>query len=364
MKTSEKKPSIYFIVATPLGILPSQRFRFEHYLPYLDENGVKYKISHYFSMKTRDVLYKKANVWGKVMAIMPGYLKRFGDLFRLIPYNYVYIHREVAPVGPPVFEWIIAKILRKKIVYDFDDAIWVPTMSEHNKKFRFTRSFSKIGKICKWSYVVTVGNKFLADYASQFSKKNVQVIPTVVNTETTHGQLQEQGISKPAIGWTGSFTTLVYLNKVLPVLQRLQNKIDFTFYVIADQDPALPLKNYQFIKWKRDTETEDLLRFHIGLMPLTDDVISRGKCGFKAIQYMALGIPPVVSPVGVNTEIVQDGVNGYICEGENEWEERLEKLLTDENLRKNIGIAARRKIEQQYSVYSTRDMFLDVFKKK
>ena len=361
MKTPRKKTSIYFIVATPLGILPSQRFRFEHYLPYLGEQGIKYKISHYFSMKTRDVLYKKRNYMGKVMAILPGYAKRFADLFKMIPYNYVYIHREVAPVGPPIYEWIISKVLRKKIVYDFDDAIWLPTMSEHNKKFRFIRSFTKIGKICKWSYLVTVGNRFLGDYAGKFSN-NVQVIPTVVNTDTIHGELQNQDTNRPAVGWTGSFTTLVYLNKILPVLQRLQERIDFTFYVIADQDPKLPLKNYQFIRWKRDTETEDLLRFHIGLMPLTDDVISRGKCGFKAIQYMALGIPPLVSPVGVNTDIVQDDKNGYICDQENEWEEKLEKLLLQAELRQRIGAAARKKIEQHYSVYSTKDLFLSIFK--
>jgi glycosyltransferase involved in cell wall biosynthesis len=360
MKTSGKKTSIYFIVATPLGALPSQRFRFEHYLPFLNEKGIKYRISPYFTLAKRNVLYNKSKIIGKISVILRGYGKRFLDLFRLIPYKYVYIHREVTPVGPPLFEWIIAKILRKKIVYDFDDAIWVPTMSEHNRKFKFVRSFSKIGKICKWSYMVTVGNKFLGEYAGQFNK-NVKVIPTVVNTETVHGQLQDQDTTTPAIGWTGSFTTLVYLNKVLPVLQRLQERIDFTFYVIADKDPALPLKNYRFIPWRLETETEDLLKFHIGLMPLTDDIISRGKCGFKAIQYMALGIPAVVSPVGVNTDIVEDAVSGFVCEEEKEWEEKLELLLKDKELREKIGMAARKKIEQYYSVYSTKDIFLSIF---
>lgn len=360
MKTSGKRVSIYFITATAVGILPSQRFRFEHYLPFLEGKGIKYRISPYFSMRKRNVLHSKSNVVGKVMVILRGYSKRFLDLFRVIPYNYVYVHREAAPVGPPVFEWIIAKILRKKIIYDFDDAIWVPTMSENNKKFRFVRSFSKIGKICKWAHIVTVGNDFLGDYARQFSK-NVLVIRTVVNTETVHGKLQDQDTTQPAIGWTGSLTTLVYLNKVLPVLQRLQEKINFTFYVIADKDPELPLKNYQFIRWSRESETDDLLRFHIGLMPLTDDIISQGKCGFKAIQYMALGIPAVVSPVGVNTVIVEDNVDGFICEEEKEWEERLEMLLLDTSMRKKIGAAARTKIEQHYSVYSTKDLFLSLF---
>jgi glycosyltransferase involved in cell wall biosynthesis len=355
-----KKPRIYFITAAPLGVSPSQRFRFEHYLPYLDEKGYRYKVSPYLSMKNRDVLYKSPSVMRKVMAVIRGYTRRIRDVFRVIPYDYVYIHREATPVGPPIFEWIFARLLRKKVVYDFDDAIWVPTMSEHNRKFRFARSFSKIGRICRWAWLVTVGNKFLAQYASQFNK-NVKVIPTVVNTETVHGTLQDHDTGKPQVGWTGSFTTLPYLDMVIPVLKRLQERYDFTFVVIADRDPKPDLKNYLFVPWSSKTETEDLLRFHIGLMPLTDTEISRGKCGFKAIQYMALGIPPVVSPVGVNTEIVQHRVNGFVCGTESEWEDALAGLLNDVALRKQIGREARKKIEDHYSIHSTKDLFLANF---
>ncbi len=358
---TKKKPRIYFIAAAPIGYSPGQRFRFEHFLPYLTEKGYDFHLSAYLSKTNRDVLYKSPSILKKLLAITSGTIKRIGDLFRILNYDYVYIYREAAPVGPPIFEWLVAKMLRKKIVYDFDDAIWVPTMSEHNRKFKFVRSFTKIGRICKWSKLVTVGNKYLANYARQFNS-NVRVIPTVVNTETVHSTLQNQDTDTPQIGWTGSFTTLVYLDGILPVLQRLQEKFDFTFIVIANRDPQLPLKNYQFIPWRKETETEDLLRFHIGLMPLTDTEISKGKCGFKAIQYMALGIPAVVSPVGVNSEIIEDGVNGFICSSEEEWEKVLERLLTDKSLRSKIGVEARKKIEADYSVLSSRDLFLQNFK--
>jgi glycosyltransferase involved in cell wall biosynthesis len=157
------------------------------------------------------------------------------------------------------------------------------------------------------SYKVSVGNSFLADYARKYNRNTV-IIPTVVNTDTVHGRLQDQSTSKPVIGWTGTFSTLKYLDIILPSLQRLQDKFDFVFIVIANKDPKLPLKNYRFIAWNKETESEDLLKLHIGLMPLYDDDLSRGKCGFKAIQYMALGIPAVVSPVGVNTAIVDNGL--------------------------------------------------------
>lgn len=290
------------------------------------------------------------------MAIAGGYFRRTIDLFRVFRYDYIYIHRWAATAGPPVFEWIIAKLIRKKIIYDFDDAIWVHE-SAYNKKYLAVKFLGKVAKICRWAHVVTVGNAYLKEFADQYSR-NVLIIPTVVNTETIHGKLQEQDCPHPAVGWTGSFSTLLYLEMILPVLQRLQEKIDFTFFVIADKDPQLALKNYQFINWNTVTETEDLLRFHIGLMPLTDDAITRGKCGFKAIQYMALGIPAVVSPVGVNSLIVDDGINGFICTTEQEWEEKISRLLHDSSLRASFGKQARKKIEDNYSVKSSSDLFL------
>lgn len=352
--------SIYFIVAAPVGISPSQRFRFEHYLDTLRQNNFRYKVSPYFSEKGRKALYSSSNILGKVLAIVKGYGRRIIDLFRILNYRFVYIHREAAPVGPPIFEWIVAKVFRKKLIYDFDDSIWVPAMSEYNKKFLSIRYFSKVAKICKWSHKVSVGNPYLKEFGDKYSN-NVYVVPTVVNTETIHGSLQIQDTDKPAIGWTGSFSTLMYLDLVLPALQKLQEEVDFTFYVIADKDPALPLRNYKFIPWNKETETEDLLQFHVGLMPLTDDEITRGKCGFKAIQYMALGMPAIVSPVGVNTEIVSEGQDGFICNDINEWKARIRLLLLDTPLRKKMGIAARKKIEAQYSVKAVEALFLSMF---
>jgi glycosyltransferase involved in cell wall biosynthesis len=189
----------------------------------------------------------------------------------------------------------------------------------------------------------------------------VVIIPTVVNTETVHNGIQEQRTDHPAVGWTGSFSTLPYLDITLPVLKELQEQIDFEFVVIADKDPQLSLKRYRFIRWSRQSEMADLLQFHIGIMPLHDDEISRGKCGFKAIQYMSLGIPAVVSPVGVNTKIVQDGVNGFVCATNDEWKRRLGELLRDPALRERMGLAAHASIEKNYSVKATGRIFLDLF---
>lgn len=352
--------SIYFTVPAPPGLSPGQRFRFEQYLTLLQKQNIRYHISNFYSLAGWKTLYTHGNKMKKVWVVLLGMGKRFLDLFRMGTYRYVYIYREAAPIGPPVFEWIIAKLLGKKIIYDFDDAIWVPVMSEYNKTVSHFKSFGKVAKICRWSYKISVGNRYLSDFARK-NNSRVFVVPTVVNTETAHNRLQNQQTDQPAIGWTGTFSTLPYLDIILPVLKALQEIHDFTFIVIADKDPVLPLKKYRFIKWTREKEVDDLLNFHIGLMPLFDDEISRGKCGFKAIQYMSLGIPAVVSPVGVNAEIVDDKVNGFVCETEEDWKNKLEKLLTDPALRKEMGTIARKKIEERYSVKNTEGLFLALF---
>lgn len=165
----------------------------------------------------------------------------------------------------------------------------------------------------------------------------------------------------PVIGWTGTHSTIKYLDILLPVIRRLEREFTFRFMVIADKDPRLSLKSYEFRQWNKDREIEDLLEFNIGVMPLSDDPWAKGKCGFKALQYMALGIPAVVSPVGVNALIVEGGVGGYICNSEESWYGSLKKLLTQEDLRNEMGLKARKKVESFYSVESNKKNFLSLF---
>lgn len=348
------------MVPAPAGISPAQRFRFEHYLPMLERYGFSYKISSFYTMKSWKQLYQHGKPLKKAYIVLRGFLKRVLDIFRTIPYDYVFIQREAAPIGPPVIEFILRFLFRKKIIYDFDDAIWVPVSSVQNKLAYHLRWFSKVSSICKWSYKVSTGNQFLADYALRFNKNTV-VIPTVVNTDQQHNKLRDQSSDDLVVGWTGTFSTLKYLHMLIPAIQQLQQEIDFTFLVIADKDPLLPLKKYRFVKWNKNTEVEDLLVLNIGVMPLHDSEIEKGKCGFKAIQYMSLGIPPVVSPVGMNSMLVTDGQDGFLAEDENEWVQKLKKLLSDKGLRVKFGENARQKIVEQYSVNATSKKFIELF---
>lgn len=351
---------ILFIVPYPHGKAPSQRFRFEQYLPLLEQAGHTYHLAPFISDATWAILYKPGHQVAKALGILGGFLRRLLLLFSVPGYDYVFIHREASPIGPPVFEWIISKVLGKKVVYDFDDAIWIPNTSEANKIVAGVKWHHKVGSICRWAYKISCGNAYLRNYAAQFNP-NAVVNPTTIDTVNLHNQVKDQHrAGKLIIGWTGTHSTLKYLHQVVPVLQRLEQELDFEFRVISNQPPELPLRSLVFQPWRKETEIADLVAFHVGLMPLEDDPWAKGKCAFKALQYMALGVPAVVSPVGMNTEVVQDGVNGYVCATDAEWETALRRLH-DDHLRQQMGQAARATIEQHYSVTANRRNFLELF---
>ena len=351
---------ILFLVPYPQGQAPSQRFRFEQYLNFLQQKGITYDFSSFLDMKTWQLLYKPGHTFQKTQGILNGFFRRANLLFSLHQYHYVFIHREAAPVGPPVFEWLIGKVFRKKIIYDFDDAIWLPNTSASNRIAAQLKWHQKVKNICRWSYKVSCGNQYLCDFARQFND-NVVLNPTTIDTTRQHNRLKNQQTEKFVIGWTGTHSTLPYLKPLFPVLEKLYQSHDFALHVIANTPPKEQAAFIHFIPWQKETEIDDLLGFNVGLMPLTDDPWAKGKCGFKALQYMSLGIPALVSPVGVNTEIVENGVNGFICETEEDWDKALEKLMTDADLRKKMGAAGRKTVEKQYSVISNTDNFLQLF---
>ena len=282
-------------------------------------------------------------------------------------------------------------MFRKKIIYDFDDAIWLSNTSQENKIAAALKCHSKVKWICKWSYKVICGNKYLAEYARQFNE-NVYVIPTTIDTEyhskknkvesrkskvealkdgenqepRTKNQESDQSSifnlqSSIIIGWTGTHSTEKYLYQLIPVLQALEKSHAFIFRVISNHNPQLPLKCFEYQAWNKDTEIEDLSQFDIGVMPLEDNEWAKGKCGFKGLQYMALEIPTIMSPVGVNEEIIHTGKNGFLADTEKSWFFALDQLICDSKKRKECGKKGRRTVEEKYSVKAISPFYSSVF---
>lgn len=356
-----QKGTVLFIVPYPLHKAPSQRFRVELFEPYLQQAGIHYTIAPFMDSNTWDKLYKQGSSLQKAWGIFKGYLHRFKTvLLDVAKYEYIFIHREAAPLGPPVFEWIIAKLWRRKIIYDFDDAIWIPNTSAENKLAAWLKCFWKVKHICSWSYKIAAGNDYLAGFAKQFNTK-VTIMPTCVDMERMHKGIKTHTSAKPVVGWTGSHSTLPYIDYVVETIRQLQKEMDFTFLVIANKKPNLDLKDWTFIEWKEASEITDLLKMDVGIMPLVEDAWSEGKCGFKIIQYLSLGIPALASPVGVNKAIIEDGINGYLCSVSSDWNNKLAALIQNNALRAQLGTAGRQKIAAQYSTQSQSTNFINLF---
>lgn len=351
---------ILFLIPYPLGVAPSQRFRFEQYFEILERNNITTKVAPFLDDKVWDVLYQKGNFAHKIFAVLKGFIKRYLLLLSITEYDYIFIHREAVPVGPPLLEWLIAKVFRKKIIFDFDDAIWIPNTSESNKIFSVLKFYSNTKSICKWAYKVSCGNDYLCDFARQFNE-NVVYNPTTIDTENYHNKTKQNNSDKLVIGWTGSHSTVQYLDDLLPVFRELEKQFDFELCVISDRKPEFELRSLNYVQWKKESEIGDLLRFDVGIMPLRNDKWSNGKCGFKALQYMALGIPAIVSPVGVNTKIVDDNINGFICNTNDEWKKQFTLLLTDKNKLNELSTKTREKIINHFSVKSNTTNFLHLF---
>ncbi len=351
---------IAFIAPYPIAQAPSQRFRFEQYLDFLEDKDYEYKFFPFYDFKSWQLLYTNKSALRKAWVVMASYFKRFSLIFKLRKFDIVFIHREATHVGPPIIEWIIAKILKKKYIYDFDDAIWLPNYSEGNSKFHRLKAYWKVKYCIKWAYRVSAGNAYLASYAKQFNT-NVCILPTTIDTENYHNRKCQHDKNPIIIGWTGTHTTMQYLQSVVPVLKEIEEQYPIEIHIISNEKPDLDLKNLVFVKWKKETEIEDLVKFSIGIMPLEDNIWSEGKCGFKGLQYMALEIPTIMSAVGVNKTIVNSGVNGFLVTNAQEWKNAIVSLIEDINLRSKVGSAGSQSVKEHYSVLANKNLFLSLF---
>ena len=352
---------ILILCTYPLGVAPGQRFRFEQYLDTLQAAGIEATLEPFFAPWVWPVLYESGYALRKVWAVLEGFVRRLYSLRRAKRYDYVFIHLEAAPLGPPVIEWALFR-LGCKVIYDIDDAIFINRTSDANRLAAPLRWRSKVEYVTRKSWRVTACNKFLVDWASQFNS-SVVLLPTTIAPAYHRRAGQRVPGTRPVIGWTGSRSTNAYLDLVVPALVKLQVKHDFVLRVISDVAPEYPnIRTFEFVRWRKETEIEDLQGLDIGLMPVPDGLWEKGKVGFKAIQYSALEIVPVVSDVGSGPEVVLHGRTGFVVRNEEiEWYRALEWLLENPKSWRAFGVAAREHILARYSVPSQAKTYIDLF---
>jgi len=262
---------------------------------------------------------------------------------RLSPYDIVYIQKRLLPMS-----WLlVAAMLGKRIVYDFDDAIWTcPNMDW--KLVTRVRTRIRLREMLVRASCVVAGNNYLAEFARKHSRK-VEVIPTCIDTNH-YRPTQHSRRDDVTLGWIGSRPNLIYLAEMEPVFRRLSEMGNVSLIVVCDQEYRSPNLPTEFIPWSAETELDALRSMDIGLMPLADNEWTRGKCGFKTTQYMACGIPSVSSPVGFNSELIRDGCNGLLASDADEWADKISLLISNPEQQHVLGQEGRRTVEENYSL--------------
>ncbi len=333
---------------------PGSRYRVYQYLDYLRRQGIvahcKAGMSDF--VYTRFAPYK--GLLAKAIFFGLRALSRFLALFIIWRYDVIFIHRLALPHVYPFPEMLlctVARLLGKRIFFDFDDAIF--TTYTHRRrtladKFTDTKRVARIIARCD---TVIAGNSYLAAYARTYNN-NVVIIPTTIDmTRYPSKQVVHKNPGEPyVIGWIGTPSTLPYLNILKPVFQQIAIKHIILIRIIGGQDYVCPGVRVEHLPWSLQEEVSQILTFDIGVMPLSQNEFDRGKCGLKLLQYMAAGIPAVASPVGVNSEIVTDGVNACLAASQEEWVEKLCDLIESVQLRLEMGRRGRETVERRYSI--------------
>jgi glycosyltransferase involved in cell wall biosynthesis len=268
-------------------------------------------------------------------------------------FDCVIVHFEILPYFPDFPE---AFITRQGIPFflDLDDAIFHQYDSHSNPLWRFLFR-DKIAAIMRMASGVVAGNGYIARYAEEAGCERVEVIPTVIDLDR-YQLVKDHAVDdsgRICIGWMGSRSTAAYLDDTLPVLEELNRVCPLRLLVVGAKyeiDSSFPVESRP---WREDREIEDLIEMDIGMMPLPDTPWERGKCGYKLIQYMASSLPVVASPVGVNSSIVEHGVNGFLASGKKQWFEALRLLADNAEQRQSFGRNGRKKVEREYSLQVT-----------
>jgi len=353
---------VLFLTQTPEAGA-SARYRVYQYAGYLSEAHISYDVSPAVSEDMLTRYNENPNLLNKLCFYLGIIKTRLGNLKKIGTYDIVFLQRDILVYFYPIIEKLIAA-RAKKLIFDFDDAIYeVPSNKNLSAIGRIFLDRCKIERIIRLSSWVITANPVLSSYAGSYTEK-ITMIPTSIDLDRyPERPMKKNDNSGLIIGWIGSDFTFSYLKGLWEVFKKLSLDYDFTLTVIgahSDKPAGFPVV---FKDWNLENEVSEIANFDIGIMPLSDDRWSAGKSGTKLSQYGACYVPSVCSPVGINREIIENGVGGFWAETKEQWYEALKKLLEDSSLRADMGLAARKKIEQYYSIQANAPKLIEVLRK-
>jgi glycosyltransferase involved in cell wall biosynthesis len=331
------------------------RYRLHQFVEPLQKHGIELNIRSFFDSAGFASLYKRQALAPTAARLLKAAVLRFRDVFAARKADVILIQREAMIFGPPIIEWLSTRLGGSPLVLDLDDATYLHYLSPvYGRLGSALKWFSKTDDLIRWASVVTCGNRTIAEYAKSKGAETC-LIPTVVDTEVFR-PARRLSEGPPVLGWIGTHSTFPYLESILPALRELAKTHRFKLKLVGSgrvnlEIPGVEVENRE---WDLAREVEDFQSFDIGLYPidtsLYDEQWARGKSGFKAIQYMAVGIPYVATPVGAINEIGEPGVTHFQAQTPDEWREVLGLLMSDSQMRERMGHAGRNLARESYSL--------------
>jgi len=333
----------------------SSRLRSYQYFPFLEAKGISVTVSPFFDEDYLVNLYA-----GKRIAkrkLIKFYLTRFITLFSIYKFDRIIIEKELFPYFFSWFEKALY-LLNVRYIVDYDDAIFHNYDLSTNKLISFCLK-NKINNVMKYSNCVLAGNSYLAERARFSGAKKVVILPTVIDIEVYKPKTNYNS-SKIIVGWIGSPSTFKYVQKYAVIFEKILEIANVELHIIgATEDLGLGNK-VKYLKWTEESEVALISQFDIGIMPLENSLWELGKCAYKLIQFMGCGIPVIASAVGTNKEVVEDGINGFLVETEEQWLRKLSLLIENKALRKEFGEKGRIKVESNYSIQEKHIVLISV----
>ena len=328
------------------------RFRMIQFIEPLAEHGIELSVYPFLDSGQYQSLYKRSHWPRTAMGLGLASIRRVRELWRARKADVLFVQREAMMFGPPLVEWLITNLHRCPMVLDLDDATYVSYKSPtYGRLGSMLKWFRKTNDLIRWSRFVICGNRQIAAYVNNMNRQSV-VIPTVVDTRYFRPLAERRAVDVPVIGWVGTHSTFAYVKTIFPVLERLARDYRFRLLLVGtgEDNVVVPGVEVENLPWELNREIADFQSLDIGIYPIVEDDWSVGKSCFKAVQYMAVGVPFVVSPVGACNEIAESNQTHFVARTEEEWYAHLSRLLSDGALRRRMGEAGRTYAVKHYSL--------------
>ena len=350
-------PRVLFVATYPADLAPGQRYRFEQYFPAIRAAEGEATLSPFYSSSAYQIMHGSGSLFLKIALTLWGFVRRIRDVLRAPLYDVVFVYREASPVNLYPLEATLMAVARYSL-YDFDDSIWIQDTSEANRAFRFLKSGSKVPKIIAKADRTLVANPYLERYAEEAGGK-VHIMPTTIDAAMYDAQIVYRTGAELTVGWTGSTTTLKYLVDLMPVLERVFDQVPFKLRVVGGSEMPLDTKiPVELVRWSSEREVDDLLPMDVGINPMPVAPWTRGKSALKVMQYMALGIPSICVRYDFSEVFIRSGENGLLAADDDDWEQALLRLVTDDHLRERLGRAGRETIHSDFTNTVHADRFM------